>query len=139
MSMRIKLDDDDSVEVQMAPLIDCMFLLLIFFLVATTLKKIVREIPVELPYAEAAVETAEEPDVLVIGLDREGQMYLNGTQANRDLVMAELQVAGTSGQRVRLDADRLIPYESVLEIIEWCHVRGVMDVGLHTLDPRSIR
>ena len=34
--MRLNYDDDDKVEVQMSPLIDCVFLLLIFFLVEVT-------------------------------------------------------------------------------------------------------
>ena len=37
--MRLNYDDDDKVEVQMSPLIDCVFLLLIFFLVTTMMKK----------------------------------------------------------------------------------------------------
>ena len=36
--MRLNYDDDDKVEVQMSPLIDCVFLLLIFFLVTTMTK-----------------------------------------------------------------------------------------------------
>ena len=45
--MRVRLDDEDDVQVQMAPLIDCVFLLLSFFLVATTLKKIEKELPLD--------------------------------------------------------------------------------------------
>ena len=41
--MKIRMAEDERLEVQMAPLIDCVFLLLIFFLVATTLKKIEKE------------------------------------------------------------------------------------------------
>ena len=37
--MRFELGDDDRAEVQMSPLIDCVFLLLIFFLVTTMMKK----------------------------------------------------------------------------------------------------
>ena len=37
--MRLNYDEDDKVEVQMSPLIDCVFLLLIFFLVTTMMKK----------------------------------------------------------------------------------------------------
>ena len=47
--MKVDLRDDEGIEVQMAPLIDCVFLLLIFFLVATTLKKINNELPLVLP------------------------------------------------------------------------------------------
>ena len=38
--MRLNYDDDDKVEVQMSPLIDCVFLLLIFLLLTTRMKKL---------------------------------------------------------------------------------------------------
>ena len=47
--MRLNYDDDDKVEVQMSPLIDCVFLLLIFFLVTTMMKKWEMQIPLTLP------------------------------------------------------------------------------------------
>lgn len=136
MSMRVKLEDDEGVEVQMAPLIDCMFLLLIFFLVATTLKEVNREVPVELPYADAAVEVTEDPNLLSIGIDLQGGLYVNGTPANRQLVIDHLREAHDRGLQVRLDADRSLAYESVLEIIELCHIQGIPNVGLHTRDSR---
>lgn len=136
MPMRVKLEDDEGVEVQMAPLIDCMFLLLIFFLVATTLKKMSREIPVELPYAEAAVEVPEEENLLVIGVDVVGGYYLNGTPANRQLLVDQIHTAAETGQPVRIDADRLVVYERVLELIELCKIQGISDVGLHTRDEK---
>ena len=37
--MRLDMDDGDDIGVDMGPLIDCVFLLLIFFLVSTTMKK----------------------------------------------------------------------------------------------------
>ena len=132
MSMRIKLDDDDAVEIQMAPLIDCVFLLLIFFLVATTLKTISRELPVELPYVEAAIDVPEAPNLLAIGVDKERNLYVNGTPANRQLIIDLLHKASQSGQPVRLDADREVAYEAVLELIELCHIQGIANVGFHT-------
>ena len=137
--MRIRTEEDEPIEIQMAPLIDCMFLLLIFFLVATTLKKMVRELPLELPYAEAAVEVAETPDIIVLGVDVEGNMYLNGNPATRTMIFEQLRAAAAAGDRVRLDADRGARYETVLEVVEICHIQGITNVGLHTRDPRKGR
>ena len=47
--MRLNYDEEDKVEVQMSPLIDCVFLLLIFFLVTTMMKKWEMQIPLSLP------------------------------------------------------------------------------------------
>lgn len=130
--MRIDLGDDDAVEVQMAPLIDCVFLLLVFFLVATTLKKINKELPVTLPLADAAVEVREEPDTLVLGIDREGKLYVNAQPATTTVLFDEIRAAKSCGATVRLDADKDTRYERVLEVLEMCHIQGIRDVGLHT-------
>jgi len=78
--MRVRLEDDEQVEVQMAPLIDCVFLLLIFFLVATTLKKIDKELPLDLPEAAAAVSKQVVDDMTIIDhhLHRPGWQHLPG-------------------------------------------------------------
>lgn len=135
--MRIDLEDDETVEVQMAPLIDCVFLLLIFFLVATSLKKINKEVPVELPQADAAVEVREEPDTLVLGIDKLGKFYVNAQPATVTAMFNEIRLAKDEGKCVRLDADKDTRYERVLEVIEMCHVQGIHNVGLHTATDRK--
>ena len=55
--MRLNYDDDDKVEVQMSPLIDCVFLLLIFFLVTTMMKKWEMQIPLTLPTMTSSLST----------------------------------------------------------------------------------
>ena len=49
--MAIRQEDESAVEVQLTPLIDCVFLLLIFFLVSSQLKKVEKRLEVDLPRA----------------------------------------------------------------------------------------
>ena len=125
---------EENPEVQMAPLIDCVFLLLIFFLLATTLKKIEKELPLELPWAAASLEVAEEPDLLIISIDKYGQKYIGaepmGTRALHDYV--KTAALKNPNQRVRVDGDENARYRDVLEVIELCRFEGLRDVGLHT-------
>lgn len=130
--MRIDLEEEDNIEVQMAPLIDCVFLLLIFFLVATTLKKINKELPIELPRADAAIEVREEPDTLVLGVDRVGNLYVNSQPATVTMLFENVRDAKIRNRPVRLDADKDTRYERILEVIEMCRVEGINNVGLHT-------
>ena len=58
--MRLNYDDDDKVEVQMSPLLDCVFLLLIFFLVTTMMKKWEMQIPLTLPTMTSSLSTIIE-------------------------------------------------------------------------------
>ena len=133
MRIRHRRADDDP-EVQMAPLIDCVFLLLIFFLLATTLKKIEKELPLELPHSAAAIDVAEEPDLLIISIDKFGRKYvgseLMGTRALHEYVKSVARK--DPKRRVRVDADENVPYRHVVEVIELCRFEGLRNVGLHT-------
>ncbi len=129
--MRVDIQEDDSVEVQMAPLLDCMFLLLIFFLVATTLKKITKELDVVLPESDAAIKAREEPNTLVLGVDRMGNFYADAVPAGRETLLRELARAKAERKLVRLDADEETEYKYVVEMIGLCHMRGINDIKLH--------
>lgn len=135
--MQVRAADDETVDIQMAPLIDCMFLLLIFFLVATTLKRIERELPVELPQAAVAEEVEAGRDRLVIGIDVVGNLYVdqenvgvNGREACRNAISD----ASRRGLPVRVDADRSVSYWRIVEVVSWCQARGVDNVRLHIRD-----
>ena len=134
--MRVNLGEDEGVEVQMAPLIDCVFLLLIFFLVATTLKEKHREIPIVLPSSDAAVEVETRPETIVLGVDRYGQKYVNGQAVSITAVFEQVRRAKEAGKVFRLDADEETPYKRILEVLEICHVEGVYNVGLHTSEDK---
>lgn len=73
MRRKRRLDTGDSAEVPMSPLIDCVFLLLIFFLVTSMLKRKEMLIPIQLPDQTAAVADTPEDNILIIGLDEEGR------------------------------------------------------------------
>ena len=132
--MRVKMEEDDSVEVQMAPLIDCVFLLLIFFLVATTLKKIEKQLPLQLPLSAAAVGVQAEENMLIIGVDQNGQAYLGANPVTIGLLHDRLRQAAMNDpkQRVRVDADRNAPFQYVVRVLDMCEFEGLRNVGLHT-------
>jgi biopolymer transport protein ExbD len=132
--VRVNLNDEEGAEIQMAPLIDCVFLLLIFFLVATTLKKIEKELRIELPDAAAAIEVAAQDDLLVIGVDRTGQLFLDAKPiATGDLHTRLRQIAQANpAQRIRIDADRHTPFQYVVQVFDLCQFEGLRNVGVHT-------
>jgi len=134
-----QLHDDEDVGVDMSPLIDCVFLLLIFFLVATTLKKIEPEIRVDLPESAAAIETPQQDDLLIIAVDEVGRVHLSGgagPAGNNELHDALRRHAQGEGERrVRLDVDRRAPFEHVVRVVEQCTFEGLTNVGFHTRKP----
>ena len=71
-------NNEEEPEVSMSPLIDCVFLLLIFFLVSTMTKVKNRDIPVDLPASQAAVKLKPDDKQAIVGLDSEGNFYWDG-------------------------------------------------------------
>ncbi len=134
--MRTRIEEEDDTGIDMAPLIDIVFLLLIFFLVATTLKKIDRELQVELPDAVTAVKTKLAPDTVVVGLDAQGKLYLKAELVSIDQFHAELKRTATENQgaRVRINADRNTKYSDIIHVIDQIQFWGFTDVGFHLRD-----
>ncbi len=62
----------------LTPLIDVVFFLLVFFLVATRFEEEDKNLPVSLPSASNAVPLTVEPQEIVINVDEEGRYYADG-------------------------------------------------------------
>lgn len=134
--MRFNLDTDEEEEISMGPLIDCVFLLLIFFLVATMLKKDDYDIDINPPISESAVKLPPRDDVLVIGIDVEGHFYWQGNATTLNQLHDRLRdVADKQPDRsIRLDVDQDTPFHRVVEVMNVCQFRGLKDVGIRTYD-----
>jgi len=132
--MKIRNDHEENFELPLVPMIDMMLVLLIFFMVATTLKVTQPEIPVQLPDSAASLAVKEEPNIIVIGLDKAGQKYLNGVLTTTGDLQAKLKDAAAKDptQPVRLDVDRDIPFDKVIEVLDLCQFEGLKNVGFHT-------
>lgn len=115
-------------------MIDCMLILLIFFMVATTMKHMDKELPIELPASSAAIPKAAEESLIVLAVDERGNKYLGTTPISREDLIRTLDKAGRQSEkpRVRIDADRNARYEAVVELIELCQFNSLREIGFHT-------
>ena len=136
--MRVRKPEDEPFEIMLIPMIDCMLVIIIFFLVATTLKNKQKELPLELPDASAALTVVQAPDVFVIGVDKAGKVLLGSDSfmepVDNERLHRELrQVAqATPNRKVRIDADRNVRFEEVVRVVDLCTFEGLRNVGLHT-------
>lgn len=69
---------EDKVGLQVAPLIDCTFLLLIYFMVSASLKRSEAELGITLPGSIAQSQTTQMPDEQMIEVEADGRILLNG-------------------------------------------------------------
>jgi len=108
-------------ELNITPLIDVVFLLLIFFMVSTTFDKY-SEIRIELPQAQAQ-KSEEAPDFIDLTIDREGRFYVDQREVvntSADTLRRALKKA--LGERsevpVVISADARTPHQSVVTAMD---------------------
>ena len=136
--MRTKKPEEEPFEIMLIPMIDCMLVIIIFFLVATTLKNREKELPLELPESAAAASVEQPPDIFIIGIDKEGRTYLGSGDRVEPVDTERLhqrirEVAKLNpGQRIRIDGDRNARFEDIIHIVDLCQFEGLKNVGLHT-------
>lgn len=123
----------------LTPLIDVVFLLLIFFLVATRFAQEDYELDVVLPSASEAQPLIAEPKELFVNIDSQGEYYVGGRRLTRREVEDVLRQAVTNNpvsQSVVIRADKRVAFDSVVTIMNLCNRTGVRDytVTAHSED-----
>ncbi|MBB5352058.1 biopolymer transport protein ExbD [Haloferula luteola] len=136
--MRLRSRRQPEPDVTIGPLIDCVFLLLTFFLVATMYKKKDRDIDIVPPESSSAVKLPPDDDQCVIGINESGEVFWQGEAVSRTHLHAELASIASAHpeQRIRLDAHFETPFEKVVEMLDACKFRGLSNVGIRTYDDR---
>lgn len=124
-----------GVSIDLTPIIDMVFLLLIFFLVATTFHQTEREMQVALPAATSAGPISATLREIIVNVDAEGRIIVNGrtidVQELRSLI--ERAVAGNPQQKVTVRGDRRTAYVNVIRVLDVCKGSGVQEPYLDTV------
>jgi len=138
--MRINLGEDEQPEIGLIALIDCIFFLLMFFMVATSFSKQVgekpqKELPVTLPSAQMSLDRvgAGAPP-LTIGVDKRGKLYLDGNKVSVQDLHDRLrqEAAGNPGRPIRIDGDEMARYQDIVHVLDLCQFEGFTKISMHT-------
>lgn len=133
--MNLRPRRDEGPDINLTPLIDVVFLLLIFFMVSTTFERS-SELAIELPEATAPPEQPE-PDAIEIAIDASGSYYVNGTElVNTQLgtVKQALSAAAAGREDVRLviTADGRTPHQAVVTVMDAARRLGLAHLTFAT-------
>ena len=138
--MRINLGEDEAPEIGLIALIDCIFFLLMFFMVATSFKqpqgeKPQKELPVTLPAAQMSLERAGAGALpLSIGVDKSGKLYVDGDKVSVQALHERLkqEAASHPGRAIRIDGDELARYQDIVHVLDLCQFEGFTQISMHT-------
>jgi len=105
----------------LTPLIDVVFLLLIFFLVATQFAQDDEQLPIKLPSASHAVPMTVEPDELVVSIGENGAYRARGQQVDLkqlETIIGQAVADNPLRQTVILRGDRRVAFQSIVSVLD---------------------
>jgi biopolymer transport protein ExbD len=127
----------DELTINLTPLIDVVFLLLIFFMVTTTFSRN-SELALSLPEADHASAPKEEPNTVDIAIDAQGNFVVNGKRLvdNSPDTLARALERLEVGEHtpVVLSGDAKVDYQAVITAMDVLTQRGVTRLKLATRD-----
>jgi biopolymer transport protein ExbD len=129
MTVQIKRSSALSA-INLTPLIDVVFLLLIFFLVSSRFAEEERELDLNLPSVSEALPASYQPDEMVINIDEQGRYFVDGTfrqVEQMEQTLRRAQVNNPLTQKVIIRADRKTTWEPVAVAIGLCKKVGISD------------
>ena len=129
-------DTFEDATLNLAPMIDVVFLLLVFFMVATTFASTEEEIPLDLPNAESGEQAEEERDEIIISIDESGGITMGGRSYTEDSLYDALEQAANTNPdvAVTIRGDKNVAYGAAVAILNDCRLVGLTDCGLATED-----
>ena len=127
--------DSAAPSLDLTPIIDMVFLLLIFFLVATTFHQTEREMQIMLPEAQAAGPISTALREIVINVDEAGAIIVGGQTVDGEALrsLVEDAVAANPQQKVTVRGDRRAAYESIARVLDICKGAGIEEPFLDTV------
>ncbi len=125
-------------EIGIAPLVDCVFLLLIFFLLASSFSR-KPSIDIALPASSSATE--QEKEVIEVAVSDKGQIEFDGKMIDLGGLTSALKraVHQRGKQPVLLVADRRVSLEMLTELIDCVRAAKLESVSIATRRERTHR
>lgn len=130
----------DDEEFQMSSMIDIVFLLLIYFLVTSSLAKSEADLGIQLPGTVVQTTSVKMPDEQIIEIDPQGAVILNGMvfDSSNSREMPELvrtlirfrqaSEAANNPAMVSIQADEAVSHQRVIDVMNACAAANIKNV-----------
>lgn len=128
---RSRAVSEGSTELDISPLIDVVFLLLIFFMVTATF---VKDMEIELQRPGASSGRAADARSLRVYVDRAGTIYVDELPIQPWMLQTRVRdlLRGAPETSVLVVVDANVPAQRLVEIVDHCRLAGATDVGVAT-------
>ncbi|MBX3388611.1 MAG: biopolymer transporter ExbD [Phycisphaeraceae bacterium] len=124
-----------DLHIDFVPMVDVLFNLLIFFLIATSMVQAEREMRIALPQAAASGPITAALRDIVINVNAEGKAFVGGKEMD-DAALSQLlrkALETNPEQKVNVRGDRSASYASVAHVLDVCKGAGAQQPYLETI------
>ncbi len=141
MAIRLKKREHPPALFQIAPMIDVVFLLLIYFMVGTTLQKQEADITFTLPGVAETSESIDFPDEQVIEIQADGRIVVNETAYDSPTTERLVELTGMlmrfkqasdashSTAAVTIAPDSTTSHQRIVRVMDACARAGITQVN----------
>jgi biopolymer transport protein ExbD len=131
----IRVKGDDNFTIELTPMIDVVFLLIVFFLVATTFHQLEREMAVSVPRSETGDSGDHGPDPVVVNVLDDGRVVVGGNAITLEQLQSFLIRESSREPRTKalIRAHSELFFEKVIEVADACRKANVK-ISFATLD-----
>jgi len=129
--MRFRRKKEGEATVDMSPLIDMVFILLIFFMVSSTFVKDMK-LDLERPGASSAKKASSK--VIRVYIDNQTDTYIDGQPVKVWAIQGKLRdmLRASTESSVLVITDETIAVEKLIEVVDQCRMSGARDVAVST-------
>jgi len=115
----------------MAPMIDVVFLLLLFWMVTSIYAQWERKIDLKVPTASTGAQQIKQGAELIINIDSAGLITINNTELTLESLESVLRkIAGQhEGHPVIIRADRVTQFQAVVSVLDVCRKTGIYNIS----------
>ena len=128
--MRFRSESEENFSLDLTPLVDVVFLLLIFFMVSTAFIDFKRQVDISLPSSKSSAPSEVLGPVMVeLTIDR--QVFLNGEKINlKEFESALSRISPSKKKSAIIRADKNLPYGNVIKVMGMLQSAKILDIGV---------
>ncbi|MBD1856887.1 MULTISPECIES: ExbD/TolR family protein [Leptolyngbya] len=106
-------------EINLVPMMDVIMTILTFFIIVSMTLTNFQSVDVALPTAQSGVNRERPIEPMIVGLNQQQQILLEGSPATREQLAQEIQnyLAQNPKGSVVLKADQRLPYQQVIQVL----------------------
>ncbi len=119
----------DRAQIEIAPLIDCVFLLLIFFLLTSSF---IFQPGIKINLPKAVTSEVIQEKSTIISITKSNQIYFNEKIVSISELKEELKTVSRQNKPILIKADRSVPLGQVVNIWDLCRGSGISQINIAT-------